>query len=952
MMDAGRHPNIEIFINSELTALSGKAGKFKATIRKHPTFVDEALCTGCGDCAANCPKVVPNEFDCGLASRKAIFRPFPQAVPNVYVRDEGTCINRPGKPIRCHHCERACQQRAINYDMPPLDIDLSVGSVIVAIGADVFDPYDMKSYGYSTAANIVTGLEFERLLNASGPTGGKILRPSDKKTPKTIAFVQCVGVRGEYEHDYCSRFCCMNSIKDALLVKEHAPDVDKITIFYSDLRCFGKGYETLYERSRQRSEINYFRGKPSKIIEDPSTNDLFIYVENTLTGRPERIKADLVVLASAAVPHAASKQLADALGVDLNEAGFFASKNGTADVLSSTREGVFLCGCSHGPEDIPDSVAQGSGAAALSEHFILDSRLEVEEEEIPQVPTDGPPRIGVFLCHCGINIAGVLNIEQMHEYVKTLPGVVHVENDLFLCADAGQKNIQRMIVEKRLNRIVAAACTPRTHEPIFQETCARVGLNPYLFEMANVRDQCSWVHSHEPELATRRAMDQIRMAVSRAHWLQPLQQQSLPVERTALVIGGGISGIQSALNLAAQNIRTYLIEKDSRVGGRLNSLGTTLPENYPASVLLKEKREQLENSSVEVLLNTSVTKVDGFVGNFEVTTTNGTLKIGSIILALGADTYIPKNEFGYGKLKNVITNFELEQRLSKHPDEIVINGKAAKRVAFIQCVGSRDPETNPHCSRICCGTTIKQAIQLKKQNADVVVFFRDMRTVGHGAEEMYREARGMGILFFRFPDDRKPKVKKDGDACKVIAFDTMLGEEIEIQVDAVVLAAGIIPREKEMEAYREMLKTPRSPDGFLMERHPKLGPVETVVEGVFIAGCVQSPKGIGDSVAQAEAAAAKAAMILSRDTIEISPTTCEVNESLCRGCGLCVRICDFHAPELVQISTGVSVARINQAMCKGCGTCAAWCPTDAIIARHFTDNQIEAMMDTMLKEVA
>jgi len=952
MMDVGRHSNIELFTHSELKSLEGWAGDFVATVLRHPSYVDESLCTGCGECAANCPKVVPNEFDCGLASRKAIYRPFAQAVPNVFIRDPESCINKRFKTIRCHHCEKACQQKAINYDMQPQELKIPVGAVIIAIGADVYDPYDMKSYGYSLSPNILTGLEFERMLNASGPTKGEILRPSDKERPRTIAFVQCVGVRGENDNLYCSRFCCMNSVKDALLVKEHLPQIEKITIFYSDLRCFGKGYESLYYRTLERPEITYFRGKPSKITECPDAQDLIIHVENTLTGRPEKVRVNMVVLASAAVPSASTKELANILGTELNEDGFFASKNGTSAILASTREGIFLCGCARGPEDIPDSVAQGSGAAALAEQFVQDYRLPLVEEEVLQIETDGPPRVGVFLCHCGINIGGVLDIEGIQEYIKELPGVVHVQNDLFLCSDGSQKEIQQMIIEKKLNRIVAAACTPRTHEPIFQETCARVGLNPYLFEMANVRDQCSWVHSSEPELATKRAKDQIRMSVSRANRLQPLERKTIPVERSVVVIGGGIAGIQSALSLDAQGIPVYLVEKELQLGGRMAMLDKVLPENVPAKNILHEKLSQLKKSKIEILLNTEVTEVSGFVGNFELKTTNGPLKVGALIVALGADVYSPKGEYGYGKLENVIRNFELEQILASRDKDIKINDKLVRSVAFIQCVGSRDPKKNPHCSRICCGITIKQALELRERDINVVVFYSDMRPIGHGAEAMYRKARGLGILFIRFPDNKKPVVKEVGDNCKIKAFDSMLGEEVELTVDAVVLATGLKPREVEMEKFREMLKISRSPDGFLMERHPKLGPVETFVEGVFVCGCVQSPKGIGDSIAQANAAAAKAAMLVNRESIELSPTTCVVDEEKCRGCGSCVSICDFRAPELIEKDAGVFVARINEALCKGCGTCAAWCPTDAITAKHFTDTQIEAMLDSMLSGTA
>ncbi|MBL7073695.1 CoB--CoM heterodisulfide reductase iron-sulfur subunit A family protein [candidate division KSB1 bacterium] len=950
MMDAGRHPNIELLTLSEVTRVDGGAGDFLITVRRHPRGVFEDLCTGCGDCAQACPVVVPNEFDLGLGARKAIYSPFSQAVPNVYVIDCQNCLN--GDFIVCENCSRQCERDAIDYDMTPEDVVLQVGSIIVATGLDVFDPYLMKTYGYSLSPNILTGLEFERLLNASGPTKGHVIRPTDGKIPKKIAFVQCVGARGENDCLYCSRFCCMNSVKDAMLAKDHEPDVEEITIFYSDIRASGKGYEELYNRSRQFPYIKYFRGKPSKIIEEPGTRDLILYVEDTLTGKPERIRADLVVLASAGRPPGGTERLAKVLGIKLNSDGYFQNRGEDGQFLSSTREGIYLCGCARGPEDIPDSVAQGTGAAAEAGKHLAEDRLPEVEEEIPQISTDGPPRIGVFLCHCGINIAGVLDIDHLQEYAKNIPHVVHVQDDLFLCSDGGQKEIQKMIVEKGLNRVVAAACTPRTHEPIFRESCARVGFNPYLFEMVNVRDQCSWVHSLEPDFANQKAHDLLRMACARAQWLQPLRVKKIGMQPETLVIGGGMAGIQSTLDLKAQGFTVHLVEKEKGLGGRLRDLHRLYPEGRLARELLQEKLGQLKASGVNVLTKTEVTDVKGYVGNFEVITTKGTFKVGSIILAAGADVYRPQREYGYGKMSNVLTNLELEGILARQESEIKIKGQGVKRVAFIQCVGSRDPEKNPACSRFCCPTTVKQAIALREKGVDVAVFYRDMRMVGHGAEEMYQKVRGMGVLFIRVPDAEKPKILGKKLAQGVEAFDSMLGEKVEVEVDAVVLAAGMVPREPDMTRLQEMLKVPRSPDRFFMERHPKLGPVETTTEGIFLAGCIQGPKDLADTMAQAAAAAGKATTLVCKETIALEPTVCEVDEMLCRGCGKCVAICQFNAPELVERSPGIFVSKINEALCKGCGTCAAWCPTEAISAKHFTDRQITSMIESLFQEVA
>jgi len=947
MMDVGRHPNIETLTYSEVIGLEGRQGNFRATVRKHPRYVIEDKCTGCGLCAKDCPVVAPNLFDMGLGARKAIYTPFPQAVPNTYTIDRDACLN--DDFIVCGNCQRVCEVDAIDYDMAPEDVEIDVSSVVVATGFDTFDPYDMKLYGYGTSPNILTGMEFERMLNASGPTQGHVVKPSDMKIPEKIAFIQCVGVRGECDRQYCSRFCCMNTVKSAMLALSHHDEIKEIQIMFSDIRAFGKGYEEFYQRSKDYPQINYFRGRPAKITNESDEEDLIIHVENTATGRPERVNADMVVLASAAVPSPANQSLAEALGVELDAEGYFKVRFGEGNVLYSSRDGVLVAGCAKGPEDIPDCVAQASGAAAEAAGFIPGERLEEEPPEIEPIDVSGPPRIGVFICHCGANIAGVVDVEALETYAKTLPDAVFVTRDLFLCADSGQKQLQEVIKENKLNRVVAAACTPRTHEPVFRDTLARIGMNPFLFEMVNIRDQCSWVHTKEPEEATRRAMDQLRMGVVRARWLQPLETSSIDVIRSVVVIGGGITGIQTALKLAEQDIDTVLIEKSDTLGGRMRELYKLYPSNVEASAVLEKKLAELKESDVKVHTLTNVTKVSGFVGNFEVETTGKTFKAGAIVVAIGADLHQPGDEYGYDKLPNVMTNLELEDYL-KNDFKNYPGGEKPKRVAFIQCVGSRDPETNPACSRYCCAASVKQSLALAEQGTESIVLYRDMRTQAHSMEEMYRDARGAGVIFFRYPDDVKPKVIGKKKAEKVQFHENLMGQDLEFDVDAVVLAVAMRPFEDETARFREMLKVPRTPDGFMMERHPKLGPVETTVSGIFLAGTIQGPKDSADAMAQASATASKAAEIVCREQIELDATTAHVHEEMCRACGKCVEICDFHAPGFVEIGPGLSVARINEALCKGCGTCAAWCPVQAIGAKHFTDQQIHAMLETMLTE--
>ena len=926
LVTAGRHPNIQLITHSELEEVKGKAGNFQITILKHPRLVNIEKCTGCGLCAQNCPIEVPNEFDQNMSMRKAIYVPFPQAVPLKYVIDIENCI-------KCRLCEKICQAKAVDFDQQPETVKINVGSIILAPGFEEFDCHLKTEYGYGRFLNVVSSIEFERMMNASGPFGGKIVRPFDGKIPRKIAFIQCVGSRdAQLGNNYCSAACCMYAIKEAVIVKEHSSNPLDCTIFYMDMRCYGKEFDAYYERAQGEWGIEFVRSRVASVTEDPSTGDLFLhYVENE---EPKEEEFDMVVLSVGMQPPKNVEKLAENLGIKLNKYRF--CQTDTFSPLETSKPGIFVCGAFGGPKDIPESVAQASGAASKAMCIIATERGKlIAEKEFPpeRDVSQEEPRIGVFVCHCGTNIGSVVNVPKVVEHAKTLPNVVYAEENLYTCSQDAQKLIAEKIRQHNLNRVVVASCTPRTHEPLFRETVQEAGLNPYLFEMANIRDQCSWVHMHEHEKATEKAKDLVASMVAKARLLKPLKKPAIDVTPVGLVIGGGIAGMTAALELAKQGFEVHLVEKKKELGGHLLTMHYLLEkDDNPQEKLQAITKAVMENDKIHVYRGAEVLDVYGFVGNFKtrIKQQSGKEKEidhGIVIVATGAVEYEP-TEYLYGKDPRIMTQHELEEQIAKGEFK-------AKTVVMIQCVGARNEE-RPNCSRICCGQAMKNALKIKEVSpkTEVYVLYKDIRTYGF-KEDYYREAATKGVLFVNYDDERKPRVVDEDGKLKVTFWEPVIKEEVEIGPDVVVLSAATLPN-PDNKRIAEMLKVPLTKDGFFLEAHMKLRPVDFATDGVFLCGMAHWPKFIDESISQACATAARAATILSKKTLDAEGTVSHIDEDLCIGCGVCISICPYKA--IAKDENGL--AKVNEVLCKGCGTCAASCPERAIMMHQFTDEQL------------
>ncbi len=948
MVEVSRHPNVELLAYSEVQEVAGEVGNFKVKVLKKARYVDWDKCTGCAACTEKCPmKKIPSEFEEGMGKRTAIYIPFPQAVPRKAVVDAERCLYLTKNA--CKLCEKECEAGAINWDMKDEVVEYNVASIIVATGIDLLDPSVLDRYHYGEYPNVVTAMQYERLLSASGPTGGELLRPSDNKHAHIIGFISCVGSRNEDLCPYCSKFCCMYQTKEGVITREHAPDT-KVTIFFNDIRVVGKNQEEFIERAKVEYGLVYYRGIPGDIRENPENHNLYVKHANLDTGEVEVSEFDLVVLANAVIPRKDSEHLADILGIERNELGFFKTGDSTED-LRSTREGIYVTGSCQSPDDIANSVAKAGGAAGLAAIHAIPLSREETKVELPPLKMVNPkdePRIGVFICRCGINIAGYIDVPNLVNYAKTLPNVVYSMENKYSCSQLTQDIIKEKIEELDLNRVVVAACTPRTHELLFQKTIREAGLNEYLFNFVSIRELDSWVHMHDNPKATDKAKDLIRMGVARVCEQKAEFKIKGHVVPEALVVGGGVAGMSAAMEIANKGFKVHLIEKDDKLGGQLNLIYKINFDRIDSNEYLKIHLNEFNNEkNITSYLNSEVIDVKGSIGDFKVKVRNNaegkdlTLNVGTIIVATGAYEYKPEGWYHYGKNDNVMTQLELSEKLRN--DAL----KDGETLVFIHCVGSRQPEGGngvTYCSLICCSESIRHALYVKEiyPKSNIYVLYRDIR-VGTDEEPYYWKARE-NVNYIRF--NEYPTVDPKNGKLTVNVKDILTQTDLSIEADKVVLSTPLIPHDT--QKLGEMIKCARDQNGFFLEAHVKLRPVDFATDGIYLAGTCHGPKGIAESISQGRGAAAHALIPLISGEVENEPLVSVVDPSLCIACQKCEEVCNFGAIG-VNFDNDILVSESNPLLCKGCGDCSAACPAGAITMSHFADDQIYPMIQEAVK---
>jgi heterodisulfide reductase subunit A len=950
-LDFNRHPNIEILTNTDLIRVEGRAGDFTVTVRHRPTYVDPEKCINCGLCAAVCPVDLPSFFEEELVTRKAIYKMAPRALPDSYV------VDKVPRCDTCRRCVAVCPTGAVNLDEEPYERDLNVGAIILSMGYALSDPEEYGELGYGRFPNVIHSMQYERLASRSGPTEGVVLRPSDGKPPKRIAWLQCVGSRDQ-KYPYCSSICCMYATKEAMIAKERIPGVH-CQIFIMDERAFNKEFNAYYEEAQHKYQVEYTRCRISAVKEDPLTHDLILRYPDE-EGRMREDRFDLVVLSLGSRPPDGARDLARVLGIDLNPYGF--CETDKFNPLETSRPGIYVCGTFQSPKEIAETIIDAAGAAGdvmrlLREHLgeHPSSReypfLWKPDGFVPERDVRGePPRVGVFLCRCTPTLDGVIDVEDVAAWARTQPDVAHVQVVDYGCFDAGQDAIRAAIREHNLNRVVVGACSHRTHEPLFQKVTRQAGLNPYLMEMVNLREHCAWVHVDDPEGATRKAKAMLATALARVRLAEPVYKEAVVPEPRALVIGGGVSGMTAALTIADAGYEVVLVEREPELGGNLRYVYYVAEGEDPQRLLRDLVNRVVGHERIRVLTRTEVVSHTGRVGEYRsvlrTTTRTGEtveteVRHGVTIVATGGREW-RGSVYMYGRDPRVVTSMELEQMIVHRPERIA----DLDTVVFIQCVW---PEGEVgYCSRICCTNTMKNAIRIKMLNPDcrVVVLYRDIVTYGF-REAVYTEARRRGVIFMRYDDEHMPTIRSVGPQLELVAWDPSLRREVALYPNLVSLSMAVLPSEG-TERLARILDVPLSREGFFMEAHLKMRPMDFVGEGIFVCGMAHYPKFIEECIANAQATAGRALTVLTKDKFYIGGVVARVDQSKCVGCLTCVRACPFGIPKVRYTDIGVGgirgAAYIEPALCQGCGTCTAECPAKAIQLVAYKDEQVLAQV--------
>ncbi|CAG0901143.1 unnamed protein product [Cyprideis torosa] len=951
MVECERHPNIAILSLSEVTKIAGNPGQFRVTIEEKPRFVDTSLCISCGVCAQNCPATLPDGHNVGIGNRKAISIQYPQAIPSVYQIHPEACL-RMKKKSACALCEQVCEARAIRFDDARKIHELPVGAIILAPGFEPYDPTGSEAWGYGVFTNVITSLELERYLAATGPSRGRLIRPSDGRPVRKMAFLQCVGSRDDNcsGNGYCSSVCCMYALKEAMAAKRHNPALS-ISIYYMDMRTPGKGFDAYMEKARIEEGIRFIRCRIHGVEPHGKGEGLLLHSISE-EGRQIEELFDVVVLSVGLQTPKHVRKLAERAGIQLSVSNFASTSEFSPQATS--RQGIFACGAFSGPKNISRSVVEGSAAAAKVGEMLSPVRGQVRGKRgalVTLQEVGGQPRTGVFICYCGSNIAEGVDVTELARYSGTLPEVVHVEQSNFACSQEAQTMLIEAIREKRLNRVVVAACTPRTHEVIFRRALSAAGLNEYLLEIANIRNQDSWVH-HDIAPATSKAKDLVHMAVVKVNLARPIQASFVSTVQRALVVGGGIAGMTAALNLAEQGFPVDLVEQDERLGGNALNLKHTYSGVHVPTQVAKLVDRVSGHEKIHIHLHTEVKKASGHVGNFVSTlkTANKkvkTIKHGVAILATGAKIYKP-TEYGYKKIQCVVTAIEFE-KLHELKEKHVKRGKS---FVFIQCVGSRE-KGRMYCSKVCCTHSVQSAIELKREDpgCNVYILYRDIRTYGE-REYLLKKARDMGVVFINYELHGKPVVREEKKTLYVEVWDHVLHRPLQIRTDMVILATAIVAN-RGVSNLAQQYRVPLDSHGFFQEAHAKLGPVDFASEGLFTAGLAQYPKPVDESVSEALAASARALRILAHKTVRLGATRAIVDEQICDGCALCIDVCPYAAIELIEVLRGeerepAKRVRIQEALCKGCGLCQGTCPVRAVDVSGFTMEQLSSQVKAVL----